>query len=191
MWLYGELQPVHVPLFSEVTFWLFVYFNRHFTRSSPKKKNAREYKGKNRPSLSLLESVCLFFQTAAWQAGVIRCVGLHFFCIRQLLCVDMLNYNLWALNLSLLLRVNLFKGFFFPLFPLLKHISTAEGVWHWFPFWKLSNPRGKSKRGSMVYRPKWCIQRKNNKQIKTWDFKYAGSVSCWWCSLGYVQHLKT
>uniref|UniRef100_A0A8B9V174 Aminotransferase class I/classII large domain-containing protein n=1 Tax=Anas zonorhyncha TaxID=75864 RepID=A0A8B9V174_9AVES len=25
-WLYGELQPVHVPLFSEVRFWLFVYF---------------------------------------------------------------------------------------------------------------------------------------------------------------------
>uniref|UniRef100_A0A8B9BVB8 Aminotransferase class I/classII large domain-containing protein n=1 Tax=Anser brachyrhynchus TaxID=132585 RepID=A0A8B9BVB8_9AVES len=40
MWLYGELQPVHVPLFSEVTFWLFVYFNRHFTSSSPKKKKS-------------------------------------------------------------------------------------------------------------------------------------------------------
>lgn len=70
-WLYGELQPVHVPLFSEVTFWLFVYFNRHFTRSSPKKKkNAREYKGKKQAqSITFRECLPFFFSDCSMTGG--------------------------------------------------------------------------------------------------------------------------
>lgn len=34
--LYGGIQPVHVPLFSEVKLLLFIYINGHFTRNNQK-----------------------------------------------------------------------------------------------------------------------------------------------------------
>lgn len=59
-WLYGGIQPVHAPLFSEVKLQLFTYINRHFTRNNRKNlKMQTESKRRDGTSLALFETACL------------------------------------------------------------------------------------------------------------------------------------
>lgn len=178
-WLYGKIQLVHVPFFSEVK--LFKYINRHSTgnnKKSPENANLVQLKRRDQSSTFRWDSL-LFSQSAAWkEVGIIRCGGLHWLCAGTVLH--------WHAELQFVIPKSVtppMSKFGLQISPLKKMYLPCELFNTGSPaLWKLSDLWGKSKRGSISYNTKSYSQRK----IKVNKF----SVSHWWYSLGWGQRLK-